>query len=248
MMRVLTRTLMLALLLALCPNGLRAQQNQSTLETPAGRRVAELIRLINSGDRAAARVYAKENYAPGFFERAPMEAHLNFISQLHDQTRGVEFHSIQEATPTEVTARVKNKLTGGWEALLVRVEADPPHRITGLGLRRPKAPAEAQPAKKLTEAEMVRELDGFLQRLAEADVFSGAVLLAKNGQPLFKKAYGQASKDFNVPNRVDTKFNLGSMNKMFTAVAIAQLAAAGKLSLEDQLSKYLPDFPDKEAA
>jgi CubicO group peptidase (beta-lactamase class C family) len=84
--------------------------------------------------------------------------------------------------------------------------------------------------------------------VSEADAFSGAVLLAKDGRVIFEKAYGDANKDFGAPNRVDTKFNLGSMNKMFTAVAIAQLAEAGKLSFDDPLAKFLPDFTDKESA
>jgi CubicO group peptidase (beta-lactamase class C family) len=74
------------------------------------------------------------------------------------------------------------------------------------------------------------------------------VLLAKDGQVIFKGAYGTANKDFNAPNRIDTKFNLGSMNKMFTAVAIAQLVERGKLSLDDPLAKFMPDFPSKDAA
>jgi CubicO group peptidase (beta-lactamase class C family) len=65
------------------------------------------------------------------------------------------------------------------------------------------------------------------------------VLLAKDGKVLFKNAYGLASKRFDVPNRIDTKFNLGSMNKMFTAVAVAQLVERGKLSFDDPVSKYL---------
>jgi CubicO group peptidase (beta-lactamase class C family) len=115
-------------------------------------------------------------------------------------------------------------------------------------MRPPKAPAGERAAKNLTDAERARELEAYVRRLAEADAFSGAVLLAKDGKILFEKAYGEASKDFNVPNRVDTKFNLGSMNKMFTAVAIAQLAERGKLSFEDSLAKFLPEFPSKEAA
>jgi len=63
-----------------------------------------------------------------------------------------------------------------------------------------------------------------------------------NGVPIFKKAYGLANKSFNVPNQIDTKFNLGSMNKMFTAVAIAQLAGR-KLAFSDLISKHLPDYP-----
>ena len=87
-----------------------------------------------------------------------------------------------------------------------------------------------------------------MKKLADADVFSGTVLLARDGVPIFQGAYGMANKDFNVPNQIDTKFNLGSMNKMFTAVAVAQLVERGKLSFDDPLSKFLPDFPDRASA
>jgi CubicO group peptidase (beta-lactamase class C family) len=93
-------------------------------------------------------------------------------------------------------------------------------------------------ARKSTDAEMVAELKRFLEGLAADDEFSGAVLVARGGRVLFTGAYGEANKSFGVPNRVDTKFNLGSMNKMFTAVAIAQLAEAGKLSFDDPLARF----------
>jgi CubicO group peptidase (beta-lactamase class C family) len=57
-----------------------------------------------------------------------------------------------------------------------------------------------------------------------------------------------ASRAFQAPNRLDTKFNLGSMNKMFTAVAVAQLAQQGKLAFDDPLIKHLPDYPNQEIA
>lgn len=82
----------------------------------------------------------------------------------------------------------------------------------------------------------------FLDSLAKDDQLSGAILVARGGQSLFKKAYGWANREKEVLNQVDTIFNLGSMNKMFTGTAIVQLAASGKLSFGDPLSKYLPYF------
>jgi CubicO group peptidase (beta-lactamase class C family) len=87
------------------------------------------------------------------------------------------------------------------------------------------------------------ELHQFLWKKAEAGEFSGAVLIARDGKPLFENAYGYASKRFDVSNTLDTKFNLGSINKIFTSIAILQLAENGKVSLDDPVGKYLDMFP-----
>ena len=98
------------------------------------------------------------------------------------------------------------------------------------------------------DATLAKELDAYFQRVTGQDLFSGSVLVAKNGQPVFRKAYGMSNKSDSTPNEIDTKFDLGSMNKMFTAVAIAQLAERGKLSFNDTVGKLLPDYPNKEVA
>ncbi len=97
------------------------------------------------------------------------------------------------------------------------------------------------------DSELVMELESFLKELADKDEFSGVVLLAKNDKPLFFKAYGFASKEFKVPNNVNTRFNIGSINKIITRIAIEQLREAGKLKLDDTIGKHLPDYPNKEA-
>ncbi|HEX8130583.1 MAG TPA: serine hydrolase domain-containing protein [Pyrinomonadaceae bacterium] len=245
---IIHSTVRAALLFACLSAVAQAQSAQPAApEAPATRRVAELVKIINSTDAAATKKFIEESYG-GEFAGMPLSAHLGFLAQVRDRTRGVEFHSIQDSKATEATALLRTKLTGEWMAILVRVEADAPHRILGIGLRPPKPPASEGGARKLTDAERARELEAYVQKLAQADAFSGTVLLAKDGKVLFEKAYGEASKDFHVANRVDTKFNLGSMNKMFTAVAIAQLVERGKLSFEDPLAKFLPEFPSKEAA
>jgi len=88
---------------------------------------------------------------------------------------------------------------------------------------------------------LLEKLDEFITETVTAEKFSGCVLLAKDGKSFFKKAYGFASRRFWVPNKVDTKFSLGSMNKMFTTIAVAQLVEEGKLSYKDKVGKYLSD-------
>lgn len=90
-------------------------------------------------------------------------------------------------------------------------------------------------------------LQAIADRAAADDKFSGVVVLAKDGQPVLERAYGFANPATKAKNRIDTKFNLGSINKIFTQVAIAQLAEAGKLSLSDTVRKHLPDYPSPVA-
>ncbi len=92
-----------------------------------------------------------------------------------------------------------------------------------------------------------KEFEGLFQTLVDADKFSGVVLVAKEDEIIFEKAYGYACKNFEVPNQLDTKFNIGSLNKVITKIAILQLLQKGKLTLEDLVGKHLPDFP-KEIA
>src|SRR5215212_8246675 len=93
-----------------------------------------------------------------------------------------------------------------------------------------------------------KELGNYFDSLVAENRLSGVVLVAKDGATIASKAAGVANKATNAPTDLNTKFNLGSMNKMFTAVAIAQLAQAGKLSFTDTIGKHLPDYPNKEVA
>lgn len=93
--------------------------------------------------------------------------------------------------------------------------------------------------KYITESLLVKSAQQLMDSLCTKDVFSGTILIAKREHVLFEKACGEASKRFHVANNIDTKFNLGSMNKMFTATAIMQLEEKGILKLDDPISKYV---------
>jgi CubicO group peptidase (beta-lactamase class C family) len=104
----------------------------------------------------------------------------------------------------------------------------------------PPAPPASGPAP--TDAEITSTLAAQIDALVRTDAFSGAVLLQKNGVTLLERAAGMAYRPGREHNTLATRFNLGSLNKIFTHVAIEQLAEAGKLSLDDPVTHWLPDY------
>ena len=108
--------------------------------------------------------------------------------------------------------------------------------------------AGAQQASPVPEAELIKRIAATADSLAGLDEFSGVVLLAKDGKPVFEKAYGFADREAKKPNTIETAFNIGSINKLFTQIAIRQLAAQGKLDLDSTLAKYWPDYPNADVA
>ena len=111
----------------------------------------------------------------------------------------------------------------------------------------PAPPTEVPPTAAPT-ATAVDQLIAVIADLGTTGQFAGAVLIAQDDEPVYTAAYGLARRSPDVPNQVDTKFNLGSMDKMFTAVAILQLVEQGRLSLDGRIDDYWPDYPNPEVA
>jgi len=97
-------------------------------------------------------------------------------------------------------------------------------------------------SQDMDAASLSKELDEIIRAYCERDQFSGAVLVAKNGQLLLKRAYGMADVEHAVRNTPATRFRLASLTKMFTAAAILKLYEAGKVDLHVPIARYLPDF------
>jgi CubicO group peptidase (beta-lactamase class C family) len=95
---------------------------------------------------------------------------------------------------------------------------------------------------KITEEQIVN-INKLVEDLESKDAFSGTVLIAKGDKILYQKAVGLAYKVENLKNNINTKFNVGSMDKMFTSVAIAQLVDKNQLNYSDKLIQHLPNLP-----
>ena len=88
-----------------------------------------------------------------------------------------------------------------------------------------------------------QKIEAYMQAQRDVNDFSGAVLVYSSDTIVFKKAYGFADYEWNVPNTIDTKFGLASITKYITAIAILQLVEKGQLSLDDKLATFFPHFP-----
>lgn len=216
------------------------QPGRSGAQQPtAEQTLRDLVRAMNAAQPAALRAFVSERFVTTGANGVPTEERVARLTRLHDIFGDLSIRSVDASRSTEVSAVVQSARTEAWRRMTVFLDnGAPTPRILRVGL----APATAPdaPTQRLTDAQIVEQLRAYVERLASRDVFSGTVLFAKSGQPLYRAAFGEANKDFGVRNTIDTKFNLGSMNKMFTAVAVMQLVEAGKLSLDDTLGRFLP--------
>jgi CubicO group peptidase (beta-lactamase class C family) len=107
----------------------------------------------------------------------------------------------------------------------------------------PMATESLPPSPGLEQQDPSSEIDKTLNFLTERESFTGAVLVARNGEVLLSQGYGLADRDKNLPNNPQTKFRLGSLTKQFTAMAILMLQAQGKLTVQDTVCRYIPECP-----
>jgi CubicO group peptidase (beta-lactamase class C family) len=95
------------------------------------------------------------------------------------------------------------------------------------------------------DSTLVKSVTAHVDQQTAAGNFSGVVLIARNGQPVLELARGYADRERQRANKLDTRFNLASGDKVFTRIAIAQLIDAGRLTLSDTVGKFLPDYPNE---
>ena len=214
-------------------------QTEST-NTPAVNQAKAWLDAFNAGDADKYKEFLRNSF-PTRLQRADPDVGFR------EMTGGFELRKVEEATPTKMVALVQERLSDQFARMTVEVEAAEPHRMTRLSLNAiPRPPDFALP--HLSDGELITALRKRLDEDVAAGRFAGAALVARNGKTVFSQAYGLADREKKTPNTLKTRFRLGSMNKMFTAVATLQLVQSGKLDLKAPLGKYLTDYPNKDVA
>lgn len=101
------------------------------------------------------------------------------------------------------------------------------------------------PTDTATKGAVGASVDRYLHNLVTAKLFHGAVLVARGDSVLVSKGYGPANIDREIANSANTRFRIASVTKQFTAMAIMQLVASGKLKVEDPVCQYIDDCPER---
>ncbi|HNR38649.1 MAG TPA: serine hydrolase domain-containing protein [Acidobacteriota bacterium] len=217
-------------------------------ETEIGRRVAGYVRAFNDPNEGALRAFLTDNLAPAALAQLSVKNRLETLRRIKEDTGTLEPVRVRAAGAATITLTARTA-KGEWLEMAFAFEPEPPHRLLGVrfGLQ-DSPPGPDEPETPITEAELVEKLEQLLVDRTSRDEFSGVVLLTRGATPVFQKAYGLASREYNAPNRLDTRFNLGSINKFITQIAIEQLAGKGKLQLDAPIGIYLPDYPNPDAA
>jgi D-alanyl-D-alanine carboxypeptidase len=206
----------------------------------AARKVFDVwLEAFNSGNRAKVLAYM-ERYAPDTVK------HIDFELQLREQTGGFTLVRVVRESETELEALVRERGGDQFAQLRLAVQGDPP-RVRALGVQPVDAPEDARTAAD-DDASLIKQVTVKVDTRAAADEFAGAVLIARNGKVLLQRAWGAADRAAGTKNTLETQFRLGSMNKMFTAVATLQLVDKGNMSLNATVADYWPDYPNQEVA
>ena len=210
--------------------------------TAAGQQFDAYLTTFNKGDREALKHFVAEHFTPIGPGGSDINARISSQLQLYDASHGLNLYQIEESHDTAITVTAQLRLTQEWKRMTFMVEDAAPHLVAGIMMVPIDTPVITTSVAQNDE-QLRQQIDMYMQGLVAADRFSGVVLVAKNGTSIFQHAYGMADKEQGISNELSTHFDIGSVGKMFTAVAIAQLAENGKLAFDAPISTYLPEYP-----
>ena len=227
-------------------------------DTPAGKKLAGFLVAVESGDVQKMRTYA-EGFASSFLDNISVEEHVSFFQQAHQNYGGYDVVKIEEDSDHELSALLKCKNSSGYRFFAIRTESKPPYAVIDMSYgmaEAPGPPAKTPPPPTASEAadpnavvkgRLGTKIDRhMLQKMRQG--FSGAVLVAMNGEKVIHKGYGWAVRERKLPVTTKTVFDIGSISKPFTATAVMKLEQEGKLKVTDSITEFFDTVPDDKKA
>jgi D-alanyl-D-alanine carboxypeptidase len=223
--------------------------SQQFVDAPLRKLGVTIVDVLNSNDNEVRHKFISENFDKPSLEKG-LDDWLRKFDELYKITQGVNITDIKQGRDSEEVCITGNGKQGRRIVeISARVNKAFPDKLINFMYRPQDGPSpRSWPEGILAPSSIIAEIEKHVEQAVHDDKFSGTLLIAKDDHIIFDKAYGFANREKGVRNQVNTKFIIGSVNKMFTSVAIAQLVQAGKLSFDDKLITILPDYPNRAIA
>lgn len=241
----------LALAATIASSSANASPISTTMpDTAAGAIGAQVIARINGDGADSIQQWASTILSPSVDADARAAISKQLAVAVRD-SGGVDFVDARtQGPPGMLVVTIKGRRTGQRAALVLLPDPVQPGKLAMADLVPVDDPTlyAAWPKTGASQAEVARLAGAALDQLARTADFSGCLSISDGAAVVFDECRGLADRTFGVKNDRQTKFHIGSMNKMFTAVAIAQLVETGKLRWDTTLAEAVPEYPDQAAA
>lgn len=145
------------------------------------------------------------------------------------------------ADGNKATMIFMDEISNEWLKCSLKITANEPYFIKSIDIAQ-TSPPEGYEVLLVSEQNISDILDNFLDKLDKLNLFSGVVVISKEDKIIFQSCRGFIDKQSKLQPNFDTKFNLGSINKFFTSIAIAKLVQDNKISFRDTVADLLPNF------
>nr|WP_295872011.1 serine hydrolase domain-containing protein [uncultured Chitinophaga sp.] len=208
---------------------------QSTQQHPAEKVFYEWLSAMNSG-----KTEQLEAYKAAYHKKWAVQQMID----IWERTGGYQVVRVEKNDPLNFIVLIQEKESDALHRESVTVDTTGNDINVKMMIEDIERPANLV-IRRLTQGEAVQALIKRADSLTAAGKFSGAVLISSRNKILLKRAWGEKDKEKHTLNTAETQFRNGSMNKMFTAVAVLQLVEKGKVSLDGKVSDYINNYPNK---
>jgi CubicO group peptidase (beta-lactamase class C family) len=210
--------------------------------TKAAQLIGDWMELCRSPDLAQMTKWLTANLSELAEKRFPAADRAQGDVELCAVNGGFRLAEVNKSEPNMISVRSIGVNSGLWfTQTFILNDAG---RLDRTGLY-PSAPVESALPTDLSDAAIASEVKSTVTKLSRTGLFSGIVTVSRGTQTIGSASGGYADRDRQTPITGSTQFTLGSMGKMFTAVSVGQLVDQGKVSFDDTVGKFFPEYPNR---
>ncbi|WP_141733931.1 serine hydrolase domain-containing protein [Oligoflexus tunisiensis] len=205
-------------------------------------RAQKLLGFCNTSDMNGLTQTFRDQVSAKILKDIPAEVMSDYMLRQCLDHGGFEIKNVQNTSPKSLTATLVGKKTRVELELYLSQDSKGKLEMPSLDpmpLQGWKIPAD------LSDAAIIKAIQSDVELLSDSDLFSGIVMIARDSEVIMSEARGYANRDRKTKITGSTQFTLASLSKIFTAVAAGQMVDQKKLSFDDKVSRFFPDYPNK---